>query len=125
MKRPALALILAAVLLLAACGDDDDATTASTTATESTGTEGATGATGGGSAESEPCPGADSPPNITNVTSYGVDCSAVEDAMSKIGSISTQFELSDFSCERTEGGELAGVWRCDGEAAYFTFDFAD
>jgi hypothetical protein len=124
MKLPLTAVLAAAVLALAACGDDDESAS-TTSSTESTADAGATGATGGDGSQGEPCPGADSPPNITDVTSYGADCAAVEDAMAKIGSISTSFELGDFSCERESGSELAGTWRCDGEAAYFTFDFAD
>ena len=126
MKLPLTALLAAAVLALAACGDDDDESASTTSSTtETTADEGATGATGTDGSQGEPCPGADSPPNITDVTSYGADCAAVEDAMAKIGSIATSFELGDFSCERESGNELAGTWRCDGEASYFTFEFAD
>src|SRR5688500_1665067 len=123
MKISLSALLVVALLALAACGDDNDED--ETRATEATTTEGATGTTGEGGAQAEPCPGADSPPNITELTSYGLDCAAVEEAMADIGSVSTEFDLGDFSCSRESGSELSGTWRCDGEAGYFTFLFGD
>jgi hypothetical protein len=127
---PALALIaLIASVGLAACGDDDEETTtaADTTTTETTevGATGEEGATGESDFQPKACPGAASPPNITEVTSYGADCAAVEEAMAEIGAVKTRFSLGDFSCERTSGHELAGTWTCRGEATYFTFKFAD
>ena len=73
----------------------------------------------------QPCPKAESPPNIVNVVSYGASCEAVEDAMSQIKSVSRQFRIGDFECTRTSGTRLSGAWECKGEAAYFTFDFGD
>jgi hypothetical protein len=125
MKKPLTVLLALAVLALAACGDDDDEPTSTATTTTTTTEAGATGATGNGDAEGEECTDAGSPPNITAVTSYGVDCAAVEDAMKRIGSVKTSFQLGDFRCERESGGELSGVWRCNGEAGYFTFAFGD
>ena len=122
---PSLALVLCCAVL-AACGDDDgegETAAGSTDPTTSTAAAGATGATG--DFQGEPCPAADSPPNITNVTAFGASCEAVEDAMAQIGSVATKFKLGDFSCERTKGSELAGTWTCSGEATYFTFEFAD
>ncbi len=125
-----IAFAVLAVLLvgvsLAACGDDDEDTTTTETVTSgATGDGGDGGATGTGDFQPEKCPGADSPPNITNVTAYGADCAAVEDAMAKIGAVATSFRLGDFDCERSKGSELAGTWTCSGEATYFTFQFAD
>ena len=126
MKLTLTATLVAAVLVLAACGDDnDDESEGTAGSTETTTSEGATGATGTDGATAEPCPGADSPPNITNVNSYGIDCAAVEDAMAGIGSVSAKFKLGDFSCAIESGEELSGVWRCSGEAGYFTFAFGD
>ena len=130
MKR-ALALVFAlASIALAACGDDDGSTTTVTeTITVISGATGDVGpittTTGDTDFPAEPCPDADSPPNITEVTSYGTDCEAVEDAMAQIGPVSEEFKLGDFDCARTEGSELAGTWECKGEASYFTFKFAD
>ena len=121
-----IASVLALVLccaVLAACGDDDGEGETAAGSTETTTSTGATGATG--DFQGEPCPGADSPPNITNVTAFGASCAAVEDAMAQIGAVGTKFKLGDFSCERTKGSELAGTWTCSGEATYFTFEFAD
>jgi hypothetical protein len=125
LRLAAVALsLLCAGSVLAACGDDDETTTTTETVTSgATGGDG--GATGAGDFQPERCPGADSPPNITNVTAYGANCAAVEDAMAKIGAVATRFKLGDFDCERTEGSELAGTWTCRGEATYFTFDFGD
>jgi hypothetical protein len=127
MRRSLLAILALAVLFFAACGDDDDETTSSSTSTTTTSTEGAgaTGATGSGDAEPEECADAASPPNITQVTSYGVDCAAVEDAMKQIGPVSAGFKLGDFDCKRESGSALSGTWRCNGEAGYFTFAFGD
>ena len=129
MKR-ALALVFAlASIALAACGDDDGSTTTVTeTITVISGATGDVGpitTTGETDFPAEPCPDADSPPNITEVTSYGTDCEAVADAMAQIGPVSEEFKLGDFDCARTEGSELAGTWECKGEASYFTFKFAD
>jgi predicted small lipoprotein YifL len=120
------ALLAAAVLSLAACGDDEDeASTTTSQPTATTAGAGATGATGDGVAKGEPCTGAGSPPNITQVTSHGIDCAAVEDAMADIGSVSAKFKLGDFTCALESGEEVSGLWRCDGEAGYFTFAFGD
>lgn len=127
MKLSLSALLVAALLALAACGDDNDDESAGTTGGTPTTEEGVTGATGedGETGDGEPCPDADSPPNITAVTSYGADCAAVEDAMADIGPITESFQLGDFACEQTSGSELAGTWECRGEATYFTFEFGD
>ena len=111
MRLPALAGLALCCLALAACGEDDEGTTTP----DSTAAD----------APAEACPGADSPPNITNVTAYGTSCEAVEDAMAEIGSVSEEFVLGDFDCGRIKGNELAGTWECRGEANYFTFEFAD
>jgi len=131
MKRAAaLALALTSIALVA-CGDDENTTTVTETitvisgATGDVGPTGPTPTTGDTDFPAEPCPDADSPPNITEVTSYGTDCAAVEDAIAKIGPVTEEFRLGDFDCARTEGSELAGTWECKGEASYFTFKFAD
>jgi hypothetical protein len=122
-----------AALALAACGDDDEEGDGTTTATETTTTEAGAGASGEeGSGSTGPsdfqprlCPGAELPPNITKVISYGATCDAVEDAMAQLGPVSKRFDLGDYSCERTSGSALAGTWTCKGEATYFIFEFAD
>jgi len=106
----ALALVVCSTALVA-CGDEDEPA-ATTTAT-------------GLDAQAQPCPGADSPPNITEVTSYGTSCEAVEAALGEVGEISEEFVIGDFDCGRIEGDQLAGTWECRGEANYFTFKFAD
>jgi hypothetical protein len=128
--------IAAAALALAACGDDETTTTvtstetvsapASTTAstvpeatTSSTTDEHDTGL------PEERCRGAESPPNIVEVISYGADCGAVEEAMAEIQSVSRSFRIGDFQCTRTGGSALSGTWECRGEASYFTFEFGD
>lgn len=133
-------------LALGACGDDDDstATTASTPAAETTATETAedttttqedttTGEASDGEAPIDPvtgnqgefCRGAESPPNIVNVISYGTDCAAVEAAMSEIRGVTKSFRIGDFQCTRESGSKFSGTWECLGEANFFTFDFAD
>jgi hypothetical protein len=111
MRLPVLAVLTVCCLALAACGDDEDATTTADPTPAD--------------APAERCPDADSPPNITNVTAYGTSCEAVEDAMARIGAVSEEFVLGDFDCGRIKGDELAGTWECRGEANYFTFEFAD
>jgi hypothetical protein len=124
----AIACLILLTTALAGCGDDNTAAPPTVTVTETItppAAEGATGEEGETDFAAEPCPGADSPPNIAEVTSYGADCGAVEDAMSKVGSISREFTLGDFECSRVEGSSLAGTWECRGEASHFTFEFAD
>ena len=133
----------AAALLIAlgafGCGDEDEPESRSTTApAATTANEGATGSTGietpttsttstieNTGLPEERCDAAESPPNITEVLSYGADCGAVEDAMAEIQSVSESFRIGDFECTRISGGELSGTWECRGEATYFTFQFAD
>jgi hypothetical protein len=108
------ALAISAILLavgLGACGGDDETT--ATTSTDETGLP------------EQPCPKAESPPNIVNVVSYGASCEAVEDAMSQLQSVSKRFRIGDFECTRSSGTKLSGTWECKGEASYFTFDFGD
>jgi hypothetical protein len=123
-----LALITCMALSLAVaggCGDEDkpettttaDATTPTTTTSTTTAAD--------TDFQPEPCPGADSPPNIVDVTSYGTDCGAVEDAMAELRGVSREFRIGDFECSRTEGMALSGKWKCRGEASYFTFTFGD
>ena len=138
---------LAAAALLAGCGSDSETITvtetqtvaASTDTTSATGdststepsaettstAEAATTTTETTSADETSCPGAESPPNITNVVPVGVDCATVEAAMSQIGSISKTFSLGDFQCQRTSGFRLSGIWTCVGVDGSFTFDFGD
>jgi hypothetical protein len=125
--RLALALACTALTLgLAACGDDDDSSEEATPAATTTDTTTpASGTSDAADFPAEPCPGADSPPNIVNVTSYGTDCGAVEDAMAKLGSAEEEFRLGDFECAQLEGSSLGGTWECRGEASYFTFEFGD
>lgn len=126
MKLLIATFLAAAALTSAACGGDEGDTTSTTTATTTATVDtGATGATGEGDAKPEPCPDAGAEPNLGPVTSYGVDCAAVEDAMKEIGAVSAEFRLGDFDCERESGTELSGLWRCNGEAGYFTFAFGD
>jgi hypothetical protein len=114
--------MIALALALAACGDDDEGDGAGTVTTT---TEDVTTVTDDTGLPEERCPEAESPPNITNVISYGADCGAVADAMAQIQSVSRQFRIGDFECTRVEGTRLSGVWECRGEASYFTFTFAD
>ena len=138
MKPTVAALASAlAVLALLGCGEDDDSERASPAATTTSVSEpaiGATGETGGTTTPTieddtglpeERCEGAESPPNIINVISYGTDCGAVEAAMAEIGSVSRTFRIGDFDCSRRSGTALGGVWECRGEASYFTFEFGD
>ena len=124
VRTLAAAAIAAALALgaLSGCGDDEDdeggGETAPTTVTESQ-----TGADT--DFQPQACPGADSPPNIVEVTSYGADCAAVEDAMAELRSVGREFRLGDFECARTSGTRLGGTWECRGEASYFTFVFGD
>ena len=118
--RHVAALALLAMLALAGCGDDEDTTSTATT----TVTETATDPYRTGFPE-ERCRGAESPPNIVEVISYGADCGAVEDAMAELESVSKSFRIGDFECSRTSGGRLGGTWECLGEASYFTFEFGD
>lgn len=135
-----------------ACGEDDEpgspgttgetstlqsstttSTTTDSTVPESTSTTSTGSTTGATSTTTEDdtglpkqrCPGAERPPNITNVISYGTDCGAVEAAMAEIESVSTSFRIGDFRCSLRSGNELSGVWECLGEASYFTFVFGD
>lgn len=138
MRNKALALAAAlALVAVSACGDDES-TTVTTTVTETaadttTDTDGDTTTdtpppdltTESTDFEPRPCPGADSPPNITNVTSYGADCEAVEAAMAKLRTVSKMFRLGDFECFRLSGNRLGGIWECRGEASFFTFEFGD
>jgi hypothetical protein len=121
--RRYLATLVAALALagVSACGDDDDDAPAAGTETTTTTTE----TVGETDFQPVPCPDADSPPNIVNVTSYGADCGAVEDAMDELRSVGREFRLGDFECARTSGTRLGGTWECRGEAAYFTFEFGD
>jgi hypothetical protein len=118
--RPVKATIAIAALVLAlglaACGGDDETTATTTTTSTSTDETGL---------PEQPCPKAESPPNIVNVVSYGASCEAVEDAMSQLQSVSKQFRIGDFECTRTSGTRLSGTWECKGEASYFTFEFGD
>ena len=124
--RLALALASAALLLgLAACGDDDDSAAEPTSTAATTASTTASGTSDSTDFPAEPCPGADSPPNIVNVTSYGADCGAVEDAMAELESVKEEFHVGDFDCAQIEGTSLGGTWECRGEATYFTFEFGD
>jgi hypothetical protein len=118
--RPAsaIALSILAAAALGACGGDDDETAG--TAETSPTTTNTTIAVG-----TERCTEAESPPNIVNVISHGTDCGAVADAMAEIQSVSREFRIGDFQCERVEGTRLSGTWECRGEANYFTFQFGD
>jgi hypothetical protein len=122
MRALATAAVAAALVLgaLVGCGDDEDdeggGETTTTTVTQ-------TGADT--DFQPQPCPGADSPPNIVDVTSYGADCAAVEDAMAELRSVGREFRIGDFDCARTSGTRLGGTWECRGEASYFTFVFGD
>ena len=130
----------------AGCGDDEstdsgeDTSTTSTSTTDSSTTSEPTTSTSTESSTTstesttnpddtglpkERCKGAESPPNIVNVISYGTDCGAVEAAMAEIQSVSKNFRIGDFECSRRSGGPFGGVWECKGEASYFIFDFAD
>jgi hypothetical protein len=118
LVKPTIAIALAIVAVgIGACGGDDE-TSATTTTSSSTSTD-ETGL------PEQPCPKAESPPNIVNVVSYGASCEGVEDAMSQLQSVSRQFRIGDFECTRTSGTKLSGTWECKGEASYFTFDFGD
>jgi hypothetical protein len=110
----AVALLVLAVGI-GGCGGDDEtsSTTTTSTSTDETGLP------------EQPCPKAESPPNIINVVSYGAACEAVEDAMSQLQSVSKQFRIGDFECTRSSGTRLSGTWECKGEASYFTFEFGD
>lgn len=117
MKATIAISVVALAVGLGACGGDDE-----TSATTSSSTSTSTDETG---LPEQPCPKAESPPNIVNVVSYGASCEAVEDAMSQIKSVSRQFRIGDFECTRTSGTRLSGTWECKGEASYFTFEFGD
>lgn len=131
MKVASTVALIAALAMtgLAACGSDDEdtSTTSSSPAadTAATGASGEDGASGESGAAGAPCPAADSPPTITDVTSYGANCAAIDDAIAKIGSVSEEFTLGEFKCARTDGSDVGGTWRCDGEGDYFTFEFSD
>jgi hypothetical protein len=116
--RTTIAIALAALAAgaLVACGDDETSTTTSQSTSTSTDQTGL---------PEQSCPKAESPPNIVNVVSYGASCEAVEDAMSELKSVSTEFRIGDFECSRTSGTRLGGTWECKGEASYFTFEFGD
>jgi hypothetical protein len=121
--RPVKATIAISLVVLAlgasACGGDDETPATATTSTSSSTSTDETGL------PEEPCPKAESPPNIVNVVSYGASCEAVEDAMSQLQSVSRQFRIGDFECMRSSGTSLSGTWECKGEASYFTFEFGD
>ena len=138
MKLIASTAALLIALAALGCGEDDEPESTSTTAPAATTADGPTGAGGietpttsttttteNTGLPEERCDGAESPPNITEVLSYGADCGAVEDAMAEIQSVSTNFRIGDFECSRISGSELSGTWECRGEATYFTFEFAD
>src|SRR4051794_20393313 len=126
--RAATAFLIAALaaFAIAACGQKQGTGGKSTTTTATTSTTESTSApTDETGLPKERCPGAESPPNIVDVISYGAPCSAVEDAMAQLKSVSTSFRIGDFECSRTSGSELSGTWECLGEASYFTFAFGD
>lgn len=134
MLRPLPPALLASLALaLGACGDDETTTvtetetvTTTTTAEAETTDETTTEETTTDADFPEvPCPGAESPPNITAVISRGIDCAAVEDAIAELQSVSRKFRIGDFFCERVSGGRLGGSWECLGEAGFFTFEFGD
>ena len=147
--RSAIALV-AAALVIGGCGSDDEdqpggesesstttsqaTTTESTTSTtEPTSTVETTTTTEATTTSTEDttglpkqrCRGAESPPNIVDVISYGADCGAVEAAMAELQSVAREFRIGDFECARVSGVALSGVWECRGEASYFTFVFGD
>jgi len=146
--RPVTALVAATMLLWTGCGSDEESgeagegttsvsestTTAATSTTEATtSTTQATSTTEMTTSSVEDttglpmerCQGAESPPNIVAVISYGADCGAVEAAMAELKSVSKEFRIGDFDCARISGAALGGTWECRGEASYFTFEFGD
>lgn len=139
ISRGFAAAAVAVALVFAGCGDGDEPQQVDEAVEEATdavedaapdeapsdsGTDDSTGAV---EQVETPCPGADSPPNITQVTAFNeLSCDEVEAAMDEIGAISESFEIGQFGCGRISGGEFGGTWECaDFDGRYFRFDFAD